>query len=119
MEYCYSAQPLPVLQTCQTAKYQQHRPRQDNLIGKISTQPHTLKLIYIHIKCILNEQFGLENVYIINVWGCVEIISLIPLNNQVQGQYCKLRTEIFLVHLWPRHKVHAWAINQWEKKEDA
>ena len=44
---------------------------------------------------------------------------LIPLINQFQGPYCKLQTEIFLVHLWPKQKVHAWAINQWEKNEDA
>ena len=31
---------------------------------------------------------------------------LIPPNNQVQGLYCKLQTEIFLVHLWPKHEAH-------------
>ena len=32
--------------------------------------------------------------------------GLLPLNNQVQGPYCKLRIEIFLVNLWPKHEVH-------------
>ena len=37
--------------------------------------------------------------------------GLIPLNNQVQDPYCKLRTEIFLVHLRSKHEVHGPKIN--------
>ena len=65
-----------------------------------------------------NTDFGWENVCIMNVWESDEILSLIlysvylgrafliPLNNQVQGLYCKLQIEIFLVHLWPKHEAH-------------
>ena len=36
---------------------------------------------------------------------------LIPLKNQGRGPHCKVRTENFLVQLWPKHEAHGPEIN--------
>ena len=55
-----------------------------------------------------NQCMGMCGDHIIKFYTVMYLCRafLIPLNNQVQGPYCKLLTEIFPVHLWPKHKVH-------------
>ena len=40
----------------------------------------------------------------------------IPLTNRVGGPYCKLWTEIFPIHLWPKREARVGPIEE-EKKE--